>query len=169
MPFLWVKPALPSGAFRYARSSSGYSAESSGSRLLISRYRAGRSLRLIMWWPSLFPLEAAAHPGREDLLAFFGSKNDFSLENVDELVFTNVKVSHRRFFAGHQRGQVDADLREAESIADGALLAGQHARTVGLGVARGAPWRNGERFEGGSTEGHAPVLSRGRRFGENVT
>lgn len=37
VPSLWVKTAPPAGPFLYARSSSGYSALSSGARLLISR------------------------------------------------------------------------------------------------------------------------------------
>src|SRR5690606_27386006 len=55
LPSLRKYTGLPSGPLRYARSTSGYSAESSGSRLLTSRKRACLSLRLISWCPSRFP------------------------------------------------------------------------------------------------------------------
>ena len=55
-------------------------------------------------------------------------------QHEDEFLFMRVPVAHRGFLAGRQRGVVDADLREAQRIAERALLARQDARTIRLRI-----------------------------------
>src|SRR3954471_7641274 len=79
--------------------------------------------------------EPRAGAGGKDLLPFLRTEHDLALDNEKHLVFVGVKMAHRRLLSGHQCRQVHADLRQPERVSERALLAGQYARTEGLGIA----------------------------------
>ena len=86
-------------------------------------------------------LEARGVAGLEHGLAVVLDQHDLAFEHIDELVFLFVPVPQRRGRAGLERRQVDAELVEADRIAEAlALAADDHAverrRIAGAGIDR---------------------------------
>ena len=87
-----------------------------------------------MWWPLPEPARKPGdHAGRQHCLALVGHQSRLAFEYVDELVLPFVPVALRRPGAGRQLEHIDAELREAEDIAQRAADRSRQGTSCGAG------------------------------------
>ena len=70
--------------------------------------------------------KTGAHPGRQHLFARVRSQDNFALEDVDQLILRGMPMTQCRNLAGEKSRAIDADLRQAERVAQSALFARHH-------------------------------------------
>src|ERR1700676_3495915 len=90
-------------------------------------------------------LEARGIARLEHGLAAVFDQHDFAFEHVDQLVFSFMPVPQRRRRAGLKRGEIDAELVEADCVAQTLAFAAEHhaverRRIIGAGV----DWKLGD-------------------------
>ena len=127
--------------------------------MLISRYTAGVVAAIDELMPSpVVPSADArksrAHARLQHLLSGIGAQNHFAAQHEDEFLFVRMPVAHRGFLAGRQRRVIDADLREAERVAERAFLARHDARTIRLGISGTVRGVDRQRIERGFLQIH---------------
>src|SRR5215510_12770909 len=83
-------------------------------------------------------LEPGAHARSQWRLTGVCDEHRLTLDDVDELVFAQMRVAQRRHSARGQARQVDPEIGQAEHIAERPPLPSRHPRREWFGVAAGA-------------------------------
>src|SRR5579863_3652125 len=96
--------------------------------------------------------KAGAHAGRQRDLALIGDESRMTFDDVDELVLPAVTMQEGGFAARPQSREIDAEILEAEEIAQWPLLALAHAAEERLRIVR---WLGAQRRRG---SGHGDGL-----------